>query len=193
MSLWSLFAQVTGLAKLGQNSPLVNWEGYGGWARDSTRPVDIVTGCFFLTTRELWGKLGGFDENFFMYAEEADLCYRSRQFGAEPKFTPMAMIIHYGGASETARSSKLQRLFTSKVKYLKKHESGWRLHVGIRLLELLAATRALGFSALAIVGRRERHRVAAREWGIVFASRRVWRNGEYPIPVETSALARRPA
>ena len=88
MSLWSIFCVSTGLARLASQSSLLNREGYGGWARDSVRQVDIVTGCCLLIERRLWDELGGFDCDFFMYGEEADLCYRARKIGARPLITP---------------------------------------------------------------------------------------------------------
>jgi N-acetylglucosaminyl-diphospho-decaprenol L-rhamnosyltransferase len=115
MSIWSLFTQAFGLAKVFDSSDFFNHEGYGGWGRDEVREVEIVTGCFLLIDRELWEQLHGFDESFFMYGEEADLCYRAKSYGAKPLVTPNATIVHYGGASETARAQKIVRLFTGKV------------------------------------------------------------------------------
>jgi N-acetylglucosaminyl-diphospho-decaprenol L-rhamnosyltransferase len=105
MSLWSLFSQAIGFSKIFNKNSIWSSESYGGWARDSIRDVDIVTGCFFLIERTLWEKLGGFDLQFFMYAEEADLCFRARKLGARALFTPDATIIHYGSILASAHLS----------------------------------------------------------------------------------------
>ncbi len=175
MSVWSLFAQAIGLTTLFRDNPLTNPEGYGGWARDSVRKVDIVSGCFLLIRRELWEGLGGFDERFFMYAEEADLCYRAKQLGAAPLFTPDAAIVHYGGASERVRSAKTSRLLAAKVTFLRKHWSKRRSLVGIRLLELAVLIRTVGYSVLSYAA--PARRSSAAEWRSVWLSREEWIHG----------------
>jgi len=177
MSLWSLFVQAVGLSALFRNLALFNPEGYGGWRRDSVREVDFVTGCFLLIRRELWDRLGGFDERFFMYAEEADLCWRARLIGARPLFTPDATIIHHGGGSETARASKIEKLFAGRATFIDKHWAGPKKTAALRLLELHCLTRAAGYAVLARVSRAEQHRKAASEWKRVWQARRKWRSG----------------
>ena len=53
-----------------------------------------------------WKALGGFNEDYFMYGEEADLCYRAAQRGLRCLICPNAQIIDYGGVSEKVRSEK---------------------------------------------------------------------------------------
>jgi GT2 family glycosyltransferase len=48
---------------------------------DKTQPVEFVTGCFFAVKSELFKKLEGFDERYFLYAEDADLSIRAEKFG----------------------------------------------------------------------------------------------------------------
>ena len=67
MTLWNLLCRATGLTTIARRSALFNTESDGGWQRDTVREVDIVSGCFFLITRSLWQRLGGFDPLFFMY------------------------------------------------------------------------------------------------------------------------------
>ena len=120
MTLWSVFCNATGLNRL-QKSRLFNSEGYGGWDRNSTRTVDIVSGCFFLTDRALWEQLQGFDPTFFMYGEEADFCLRARQIGAQPMIAPTATIVHYGGVSEPDQADKHIKLLAGKVTLMTRH------------------------------------------------------------------------
>ncbi len=123
MTLWNQFCRAIGLSTAFPNSAIFNTEGYGGWRRDSERRVDIVSGCFFLIRRSLWMELGGFDSDFFMYGEEADLCLRARQLGARPRFTPDATIVHFGGASARARTDKHVQLLRAKMVLMDRH---WR-------------------------------------------------------------------
>jgi GT2 family glycosyltransferase len=177
MSLWSIFTQATGLTAVWRNNDFCNREGYGGWHRDCVRDVDILTGCFLLVRRDLWDSLGGFDESFFMYAEEADLCFRARKAGAKPLFTPEASIIHYGGASETDFSGKIVKLYSGKITFLKKHWSPLRQTLAINLFKLGAFWRMVGYSALAAAIGTEKRRSMANKWRSVWSRRRDWQSG----------------
>lgn len=170
MTLWSSLCRGLGLSVLCGGSSLFNGEAMPGWMRDSEREVDIVTGCFLLIRRDLWERLGGFDEGFFMYGEEADLCLRARAIGARPRFTPDATIVHYGGASERVRWEKVVRLFCAKARLMYKHWSPAAAWIGVRTLDLWAWTRAVGLRGL---GRAE----GAGEWRRVWDARARWRGG----------------
>jgi len=127
MTPFSVASMALGASGVFKRSGFWNTEGMGNWARDSERPVDIVTGCFLLIARDLWERLRGFDPQFFMYGEEADLCLRALAIGRQPWFTPSAEIVHYGGASERVRADQLIRLLKAKVQLIRTHWSpGWR-------------------------------------------------------------------
>jgi GT2 family glycosyltransferase len=179
MSLWSLFALATGLTALWRDSPLFNPEGYGGWRRDSVREVEMVTGCLLLISREFWNELGGFDESFFMYGEEADLCYRAREAGARPMFTPSATVVHYGDGSIQMLSAKMINLYSGKVLFMTKHWSKPKRLAGIVLLELLVLLRTLANTALAGFTDSHTRRVAAEGWQGLWQARSRWAQG-YP-------------
>ena len=171
MTLWNVFARVSGLTRLFPHNPLFNPEDYGGWRRDSEAGVDIVAGCFFLIARADWEALGGFDPVFFMYGEEADLCLRARrELGARPRITPEATIIHYAGASEAVRSDKMVRLLAAKMTLIKRHLPAWQRGAARRLYRLWPLTRRI---ALGIAGRRER----AAVWGEIWDRRAEWEHG----------------
>ena len=179
MTLWSLALAASGLSAVFRGSRLFDPESYGGWQRDTVRQVDIVVGCFLLIDRKLWDGLQGFDERFFMYAEEADLCYRARAHGARPMVTPDAAIIHYGGASEPVRAAKIKRLFRGKVTFLRKHWPPPKAFLGVALLKLHSLVRYFGYSAAAVLLRRSHHATAAAQWRGVWADRGNW-SKDYP-------------
>ena len=187
MSLPSVLSQAVGLSALFRTSGVFNREAYGGWARDSMREVDIVTGCFLLIRRQTWEDLGGFDERFFMYAEEADLCYRARARGCRPMFTPEASIVHIGGASETVFAPKCIRLFSAKATFMNKHWPGWRSKLGVAILKLHVLSRHAGHFALGRLAGSPRHGDRAREWRNVWRARTQWErgyppSGDVPLP-----------
>jgi GT2 family glycosyltransferase len=176
MTLWSLFCGAFGIARLFRNSAVFNPEAYGNWKRDSIRQVDFVSGCFLLIRRDLWQQLGGFDEDFFMYAEEADLCQRARALGARPVITPDATIVHYAGASETVASAKLVKLLAGKMTYARKHWVAAKVFGAQRLLEAMVLIRIAAFS-LRKWALQTDDKERAREWRHVWRRRREWING----------------
>ncbi|MBN9669867.1 glycosyltransferase family 2 protein [Roseibium aggregatum] len=174
MSLWSLFTQAIGLSRIFKNSDKINWEAYGGWKRDSVREIEIVTGCFFLTRRDLWESLQGFDTDFFMYAEEADYCYRAREQGLKGLFTPEATILHYGGASEPVRSDKMVRLLKAKVHFLRKHWPRHQAGAGEWLFRLHVLVRFFCFSVLSLFKRSPSTQASRKVWSDIWTRRREW-------------------
>lgn len=177
ITLWNLITRATGLAAIFPRSGISNPEAYGGWARDSVREVDIVSGCFLLIPRSIWLALGGFDPAFFMYGEEADLCLRARRIGAKPMVTPEATIVHFGGASETTRSGKMIKLLAAKATLIERHWPRGTVGLGQFLLMLWPLSRWI---ALELAGRltgNAAQREAARTWRSIWQSRADWRTG----------------
>lgn len=177
MTVWNLFCRTVGLTAVFRGTTLFNGEAYGGWSRNSVREVDIVSGCLLLITRRLWDDLGGFDSQFFMYGEDADLCLRAKAKGARPAITPDATIIHLGGASERARVAKMERLLSAKASLIDRHWSAAMAPVGRALLASWPLSRWLALRLIG-VGRRSAVRdEAARAWGDIWASRGTWARG----------------
>jgi GT2 family glycosyltransferase len=177
MTPWSLAARVLGLTALAPASEWCNPETYGRWLRDTERDVDIITGCFLLVRRDFWERLGGFDPDFFMYGEEVDLCLRARAFGARPRVTPAATIIHYGGQSEKTRVGRAIKVFAAKAMLIRRHWSpGWK-SVGLALLFGWPASRWLALSLAARVLHRKELAEAAQIWGEVTRRRSEWLAG----------------
>ncbi len=174
---WSAFCMASGLAAAFKSSALFNPEAYGGWRRDTVREVDIVTGCLLLIERDLWRQLKGFDETFFMYGEEADLCARARAAGARPAITPDTTIVHYGGASARQFADRICYVFGARIGLIQRQFSpGWR-GFGRAVTMAGAAWRAGAYGAIARVSRNQRHADSAREWGEAWRRRALWKNG----------------
>lgn len=150
---WSLLCMGLGLSSLFRKSAIFNPEGLGSWRRDSTRPVDCVTGCFLLIHRHLWDLLRGFDESFFMYGEDTDLCMRATGAGYSCLHCPEAQIIHYGGKSDCIRADKMVRLFRAKAQLFEKHWPPHMVGFGIRMLQLWSLTRTVATRGAMLLGR----------------------------------------
>ncbi len=147
-TVWSMFCYAIGLTAIFPKSSFFNPESYGKWERNSVKNVDIVTGCFLMIDKNFWGELGGFDEKFFMYGEDADLCLRAKKKGARPIITPDATIVHYCGASEKVRADKMIRLFKAKAQLMNTHWTRYRAKVGCMLLKYSSLTRLIAFELL---------------------------------------------
>lgn len=181
MTIANLACRAMGLTGLFPRSGLFNGEAYGGWARDDVREVDIVSGCFLLISRRLWDRLGGFDQLFFMYGEDADLCLRARRLGARPVITPAATIVHHGGASERTRAGKLEKLLAAKASLIARHWPRPLCGLGQDLLALWPASRALSYLIAARITGSPRLAEEAATWQAVWAGRASWRGGYRPV------------
>lgn len=84
--------------------------------------VDMITSAAMMLRRELYEKLGGFDEKFFLYMEDEDLCRRISKLGLKNAVLTTAKIIHFEGKSSTS--------FEKKKFYYKSQDYYWRKHYG---------------------------------------------------------------
>lgn len=72
---------------------------YSSLSRDKIQNVEVVAGCFMFVRCSVLEEVGGFDEIFFMYSEEAEWCHRIRKAGWLIQYFPAAEIMHHGAAS----------------------------------------------------------------------------------------------
>ena len=92
------------------------------WDHNDKREVDCLSGACIMARKDLLKKLGYFDENYFMYGEDVDLCYRIKEAGWQIWYLPEAEIIHYGGGSSKSVSEKAVIYDRESVyTYFKKH------------------------------------------------------------------------
>lgn len=97
---------LSGLSSRYPNSPFFNHHDFGGFAHDRVLEVDWVPGTFTLFRKKLLDDLRGFDERFFIYYEETDLCRRAKAAGWKVFFIPDAEVEHIGGASSKTREDQ---------------------------------------------------------------------------------------
>ena len=108
-------------------------------------PQDWVSGAFMLLRRSIVDATQGFDENYFMYGEEVEWCYRMHL--ALPKsqswYLVGPQVIHLGGASATKKSDPLLREYQGVISFFKKHRPEWQLPLLRFSLKINAALRSL--------------------------------------------------
>ena len=124
---------------------------YYRWAHDEERAVDFVIGACLLLRREVYEKIGGFDEEFFLYAEETDWQKRMTQAGWPIMFVPRAHVTHLGGASGQNEAARVNAYFYDGWdRFARKHHGprGW---FSMRAASASgSAARWLAFGALSL-------------------------------------------
>jgi len=120
------------------------------WDRTSEREVEWVSGSAVLIRRAAFEEVGGFDEGYFMYVEDVDLCTRLRAAGWTILFSPELEVVHETGVSSRARSRALAFEHSRSLYrfYLRHRSRGWRIllaplvRVGLWLRAALVARGA---------------------------------------------------
>ena len=112
------------------------------------RELDWVTGAFLMTKKEILNKIGGWDETFFMYVEEVDLCFRIKNKGFQVWYLPKWSTTHLGGASSKTSEFSLLSEYKGVKKFYKKHYPSWQYPVLRILLKIGALGRIILFGIL---------------------------------------------
>ncbi len=121
---WTSFCKVTGLSTLFPNSRIFARYNLTYLNEDQTYEVDAISGSFMMIRREALEKVGGLDEQFFMYGEDLDICYRIQKSGYKVFYVHSAQIIHYKGESTKRSSIDETKIFYDAMKlFVKKHLS----------------------------------------------------------------------
>jgi GT2 family glycosyltransferase len=105
--LWNHFLTLTGLAGKYSKSRFFGRPDMTWIDQDRELLCDWVPGAFSIVRRPILERLGFFDERFFLYFEEVDLCRRIRKAGWKVAYWPSIRVIHLGGASTAGFSRKL--------------------------------------------------------------------------------------
>ena len=122
---------------------LRNWS-YRTWSYDSERVVPWVKGAAMAIRKSAFEQVGGFDTSYFMYYEEADLCYRLKEAGWEVRYAPVSTIKHVGGASTDRVRTEMQiQLWTSTLRFHQLHYSPFRCRILAVVWRLIILTRWL--------------------------------------------------
>jgi len=96
--------RIIGLSKIFPKSRVFGKYNLTFLSEEEVNEVDAVAGAFMLTSKEIFDKANGFDEEYFMYGEDIDLCFRIKKLGFKILYYPGTSIIHYKGES-TKKSS----------------------------------------------------------------------------------------
>ena len=143
------FFKLTGLTHLFPRSKIFSSYYMGHLDEERTQTVDILSGAFMMIKRSVLNQTGGFDEQFFMYAEDIDLSYRIDKAGFKNYYLPSTTIIHFKGES-TQKDFRYVKMFYSAMQlFMKKHFGNKGFSFRIYMLTLgLRLRQALSFISL---------------------------------------------
>ncbi|SMG46799.1 glycosyltransferase family 2 protein [Paenibacillus aquistagni] len=124
------FYYVSGLSRLFSHNPRINAYHCGDINEDQPSPIDCLVGAFMMVRREVIDEVGVLDEDFFMYGEDVDWCYRIQQAGWVNYYYPKTHIIHFKRASSQNKPYKITYEFHRAIyvlynKHYKKQYPWW--------------------------------------------------------------------
>lgn len=122
---WVALTKMSGFSALFPRTRLFGRYNLTYLSPDETYEIDAVSGSFMMLRREAYEEVGGLDEDFFMYGEDLDWCYRIQQAGWKNYYVHSTKIIHYKGES-TKRSNldEIRTFYRAMHLFVKKHLSG---------------------------------------------------------------------
>ena len=144
--------------------------------------VEVISGACLLLTRTNFERIGKFSDDYFLYAEDLDLCYKSNLAGLKNYYVPTAEVIHHGGGS----SRQTQNVFSTVMmresvgRFLKKfrgsfYAAAFRVSVAFGALVRLLLLAVL-FPVRLLQGKTESARDPIRRWTAIFK----WAIGREP-------------
>lgn len=120
---WASFTHFSGLSKLFPNVPLFNQYTKRYLGYDNEHDIDAVGGMFMLMPRSVGDEVGWWDEDYPLYGEDLDFCYRIHEAGYRNLYWPGVTILHYKGVS-TGMSQQSKSVSTAK-KETTRRVKGW--------------------------------------------------------------------
>ncbi|MGA7521084.1 MAG: glycosyltransferase family 2 protein [Acidobacteriaceae bacterium] len=134
--------------------------------------VEVISGACIMFRREVFARVGQFSEDYFMYAEDLDLCYKAAQAGFTNYYIPQGQIIHYGGKSSVRRRAVVMK-WRSILQFVAKHHGyGYQLAFRAAMACSALARAALLVAAVAVSrgARRSSARNALLKWWLILGT-----------------------
>jgi len=139
------FWKLTGITGMLPRSPLFSKYYLGHLDENMDHEADVLSGAFMMVKKEVLQKTGGFDERFFMYAEDIDLSFRINQAGYKNYYFAGTSIIHYKGASTKKDFKYVKQFYKAMSQFVKKYYGrgvySMLLDAGISIFTLFSSLR----------------------------------------------------
>jgi GT2 family glycosyltransferase len=121
-TLETLFYDQTGLSRLFPRSRRFGRYWMTWWDHNDMREVEQAAGACLAIRRGVFEQIGGFEESYFMFYEDVELCHAVLAAGWKIYFIPQARVYHIGGQSTIqAVSSNFPELYRSMYRYFRRH------------------------------------------------------------------------
>lgn len=131
---WVAFTKIFGLYKLFPKSSWFNQYYAMHLDENQSGEVDILVGAFMFMKRDLYLKVGGFDENCFMYSDDIDLSYLVKKAGYSNYYFANTTVIHYKGESTVRDGLYMKRFREAMQFFYKKHfKKSWFFDVMMQI------------------------------------------------------------
>ncbi|HVS94940.1 MAG TPA: glycosyltransferase family 2 protein [Puia sp.] len=135
---WVAFSRLSGLSALFPKSRRFSSYYLGYLPADKTQPAAVLSGACLWVSRGIVTALGGFDEQFFMYAEDIDLSYRLERAGYRNYYLADTTIVHFKGESTRKDMRYVRHFYKAMSQFRRKH-----FRKGLPALLSLAAETAI--------------------------------------------------
>jgi hypothetical protein len=119
---WVAFTRIIGLSRIFPRSPVFGRYNLTYLKPDREGEIDVLSGSLMMLRREAVVQVNYFDEDYFMYGEDIDLCYRIKKTGWKIYYTPRTKAIHYKGeSSKRSELSFITNFYSAMLLFINKH------------------------------------------------------------------------
>jgi GT2 family glycosyltransferase len=169
----------TGMHLILRRVPLLRERLYRTWSHTAARRAPWVVGAALAMRRDAFQRVGGFDEAYFMYWEEVDLCQRLEREGFETHFAPVTTVVHVGEASTGRSIASMRQRLLSQRRFLLQHASPRSAARVLAVFHTIAAARSFRDTILLKLARdperRRRLRDSGAAWRTLARERGLWK------------------
>jgi len=169
-SLLNLALSLTQLTSLRPRNRFFGRARMTWWNYDTVREVDAVAGCFMLVRRQAFEEVGPMSEEYFMYSEDTDWCWRFSRKGWKVLYTPDAVIVHIREASASQFAVDMHLLQRRSILMFLEKKSGALVRWTANAMFCVSALSRLFVLSLGRVYKGSYRQETRRQWDISVAS-----------------------
>ena len=153
--VWNIFCETFFLSKVFPRTRLFGNYTLTQFDYDVDRQVDAVCGAYLMLRRDVLSRVGMLDEQFYMYSEEIDFCYRAKRNGFQIWFTAAGDVIHHWAGQSASNRRIILWSVGSQMMFYQKHFHGIKkyLLIGIKYFGILLRIPLYAAAGLLLVQR----------------------------------------
>ena len=148
-TVWNSVCRALGIDLLFKGSKIFGGQMVSDFDHQQTKEVEVLNGWFLMLRRSALDEVGLLDEQFFMYGEDIDWCYRFHQARQRTVFLSAAEAVHFGGGSSSNAPLRFQiEMYRANCQYWKKHRGRSGKLLYLLIIWLHQAVRLIGYLIL---------------------------------------------